>query len=106
LKHPDPRNFFPLIQVKATYSSKIFSESNVVLIPVPDNTSKANILVTLGKAKYDATRKALVSALRMWHCHGHWTELIDSFDLVLIFLKITLPRYGRCPNLLVRLSTL
>lgn len=48
------------IQVKATYSSKIIGNSVAVVIPVPDNTAKANILVTNGKAKYDATKKALV----------------------------------------------
>ncbi len=32
----------------------------VVTVPVPEATSRANILVTAGKAKYDATKKALV----------------------------------------------
>ncbi len=32
----------------------------VVLVPVPENTAKATLLVTVGKAKYDATKKALV----------------------------------------------
>lgn len=31
-----------------------------MLVPVPDNTSRATILVTVGKAKYDAARKAIV----------------------------------------------
>lgn len=33
-----------------------------VLVPVPDYTAKCTILVTTGKAKYDATKKAIVSA--------------------------------------------
>lgn len=32
-----------------------------VLVPVPDYTAKCTILVTTGKAKYDATKKAIVS---------------------------------------------
>jgi len=48
------------VTVKANYSSKIIGQQVVVLVPVPDNTSKAHILVTAGKAKYDATKHALV----------------------------------------------
>ena len=50
----------PLLQVKATFSSKIYGMNMVILVPVPESTAKANILVTVGKAKYDATKKALV----------------------------------------------
>jgi hypothetical protein len=32
-----------------------------VLVPVPDYTAKCHIMVTSGKAKYDATKKAIVS---------------------------------------------
>lgn len=48
------------VQVKANFSSKIIGTSMVVLVPVPEQTAKANLLVTAGKAKYDATKKALV----------------------------------------------
>ena len=48
------------VQIKATFSSKIYGMNMVVLVPVPESTAKANILVTLGKAKYDATKKSLV----------------------------------------------
>jgi hypothetical protein len=48
------------VTVKSTFSSKMFALNVVVLVPVPDYTAKANILVTTGKAKYDATKKALV----------------------------------------------
>uniref|UniRef100_A0A7S0S210 MHD domain-containing protein n=1 Tax=Chlamydomonas leiostraca TaxID=1034604 RepID=A0A7S0S210_9CHLO len=48
------------VTVKSSFSSKLYATNVVLLVPVPDNTSKANILVTSGKAKYDATRKALV----------------------------------------------
>jgi hypothetical protein len=48
------------IQIKSTFSSKLLATGVVVLVPVPENTSKATILVTAGRAKYDATKKALV----------------------------------------------
>ena len=49
------------VQIKSTFSSKLFAMQMVICVPVPDTTAKANILVTAGKAKYDATKKALVS---------------------------------------------
>lgn len=52
------------VTVKSNYSSKVAGQNIVVLVPVPDYTSKANILVTAGKAKYDATKKALVWKIR------------------------------------------
>lgn len=66
LTAPTPHTVFRSLsalpsQVKASFSSKITSTNNVVLIPVPEQTAKANILVTNGKAKYDATKQALVS---------------------------------------------
>jgi hypothetical protein len=48
------------LQIKSTFSSKLLATGVVVLVPVPENTSKATILVTAGRAKYDATKKALV----------------------------------------------
>lgn len=51
------------VTVKSTFSSKMFALNVVVLVPVPDYTAKANILVTNGKAKYDATKKALVGGV-------------------------------------------
>ncbi|GAX86224.1 hypothetical protein CEUSTIGMA_g13637.t1 [Chlamydomonas eustigma] len=48
------------VQIKAAFSSKIYGINMTILVPVPDNTAKANLLVTNGKAKYDATKKALV----------------------------------------------
>ena len=50
------------VTVKAAFSSKLFAASVVVLVPVPEYTAKANIQVTAGTAKYDATKKALVRA--------------------------------------------
>lgn len=66
-------------QVKSLFSSKLTATGIVVLVPVPDNTCKAKILVTGGKAKYDATKKALVwkvragtSAWVAWDAWGAW----------------------------------
>ncbi|KAG1679636.1 hypothetical protein FOA52_006153 [Chlamydomonas sp. UWO 241] len=48
------------VNVKANYSAKILGQSVVITVPVPENTAKATILVTSGKAKYDATKRALI----------------------------------------------
>jgi hypothetical protein len=40
---------------------KLFALNTAVLVPVPDYTAKCHIMVTSGKAKYDATKKAIVS---------------------------------------------
>lgn len=55
----------------------------VVLIPVPDNTAKAKILVTAGKAKYDATKQALVSVLRP-HNEEAGTADVIMFELLML----------------------
>lgn len=49
------------VAVKSLFGPKMFALGVVVLVPVPDNTAKATISVTSGKAKYDATKKAIVS---------------------------------------------
>lgn len=49
------------INIKSGFSNKLMATNMVVLIPVPEHTATAKILVTAGKAKYDATKKALVS---------------------------------------------
>ncbi|KAF5830251.1 Mu homology domain-containing protein [Dunaliella salina] len=48
------------VTVKSQFNSKLFATSVLVLVPVPEQTSRATILVTAGKAKYDGVRKALV----------------------------------------------
>lgn len=52
------------VRVKSAFNAKLSALNVVVLVPVPDYTAKANILVTNGKAKYDATKKALVWKFR------------------------------------------
>lgn len=49
------------VSVRSLFGAKMFAMNTVVLVPVPDYTAKCNILVTTGKAKYDATKKAIVS---------------------------------------------
>lgn len=49
------------VSVRSLFGAKMFALNTVVLVPVPDYTAKCTILVTSGKAKYDATRKAIVS---------------------------------------------
>eukprot|EP00878_Enallax_costatus_P013204 GHUV01013801.1.p1 GENE.GHUV01013801.1~~GHUV01013801.1.p1 ORF type:complete len:245 (+),score=58.60 GHUV01013801.1:548-1282(+) len=48
------------VSVRSLFGAKMFALNTVVLVPVPDYTAKCTILVTTGKAKYDATRKAIV----------------------------------------------
>ncbi|KXZ55805.1 hypothetical protein GPECTOR_2g1355 [Gonium pectorale] len=48
------------VSVRSTFSNKLQAGPVVVLVPVPDNTASAKLLVTAGRAKYDATKKALV----------------------------------------------
>lgn len=52
------------VAVKATFSLKMHATNVVILVPVPDYTAKASIEVSVGKAKYDATKKALVWKIR------------------------------------------
>jgi hypothetical protein len=51
-------------------------------VPVPDYTAKCTILVTTGKAKYDATKKAIVShtavAGRAASCWCAWLPLATN----------------------------
>lgn len=49
------------VSVRSLFDAKMFALNTVVLVPVPDYTAKATITVTTGKAKYDATKKAIVS---------------------------------------------
>jgi AP-2 complex subunit mu-1 len=49
------------VSVRSLFGAKMFALNTVVLVPVPDYTAKCNIVVTSGKAKYDATKKAIVS---------------------------------------------
>jgi hypothetical protein len=49
------------VSVRSLFGAKMFALNTVVLVPVPDYTAKTNIVVTTGKAKYDATKKAIVS---------------------------------------------
>lgn len=49
------------VKVRSGFSSKLIGTNVTIIIPVPDHTSKATILVTKGKAKYDPGLKALVS---------------------------------------------
>jgi hypothetical protein len=52
------------VSVRSLFGAKMFALNTVVLVPVPDYTAKCNIVVTSGKAKYDATKKAIVSGGR------------------------------------------
>eukprot|EP00879_Flechtneria_rotunda_P003291 GHRR01003516.1.p1 GENE.GHRR01003516.1~~GHRR01003516.1.p1 ORF type:complete len:424 (+),score=105.05 GHRR01003516.1:317-1588(+) len=48
------------VSIRSLFGAKMFALSTVMLVPVPEYTAKCTILVTSGKAKYDATKKAIV----------------------------------------------
>eukprot|EP00210_Caulerpa_lentillifera_P005621 g5374.t1 len=52
------------ISVKSLFPASLFALNVVVLVPVPKNTSKCNIVVSSGKAKYDASKAAIVWKIR------------------------------------------
>lgn len=61
------------VTIKSTFSVKLSASNVVVIVPVPDNTSKTKILVTAGKAKYDATKKGLVWKVGNFQGEGEHT---------------------------------
>ncbi|KAK9805823.1 hypothetical protein WJX73_004276 [Symbiochloris irregularis] len=48
------------VKVKSTFDAKLFALNTVVTIPMPDNTARAELQTSQGKAKYDAKKHALV----------------------------------------------
>jgi AP-2 complex subunit mu-1 len=48
------------IKVKSSFGNKLFALNVVISVPVPDNTAKADIQCSIGKAKYDSKKHALV----------------------------------------------
>ncbi len=49
------------VAVRSLFGPKAFALSTVLLLPVPDYTSRVTLRVSAGKAKYDAAKKAIVS---------------------------------------------
>ncbi|CAL5219972.1 g1909 [Coccomyxa viridis] len=47
-------------KVKAGFSNKLFALNVVITIPVPDTTASADMQTSIGKAKYDSKKHALV----------------------------------------------
>eukprot|EP00803_Ostreobium_quekettii_P001696 evm.model.scf_3664.1 EVM.evm.TU.scf_3664.1 scf_3664:1961-7119(+) len=52
------------VTIKSNFSSALFALNVVVTVPVPGNTSKATTMVTAGRAKYDATKNAIIWKIR------------------------------------------
>mmetsp|Transcript_14673 Transcript_14673/g.19152 ORF Transcript_14673/g.19152 Transcript_14673/m.19152 type:complete len:429 (+) Transcript_14673:239-1525(+) len=61
------------LKVIANFSDKLFSTSVIIRIPVPRNTSKAKIKVSLGRAKYEPEQQSIVWRIRRFpgkaECH-------------------------------------
>ena len=52
------------MQVLGKFSMKLFAQNVAITIPVPEQTSRAEIQVSQGRAKYDAVKKSLVWKMR------------------------------------------
>jgi len=52
------------ISVKSVFPASLFALNVIVLVPVPKTTAKCNIQVSSGKAKYDASKAAIVWKIR------------------------------------------
>ena len=48
------------IKIESKYSSSMYASDIMIIIPCPDNTSKTNVKVNIGKCKYDPVKSALV----------------------------------------------
>lgn len=52
------------VLVKSVFAPQLFALNVILHIPVPNNTAKCNIAVSSGKAKYDATKEAIIWKIR------------------------------------------
>jgi AP-2 complex subunit mu-1 len=48
------------VKIKGNFSNKLFGTSVILKIPTPDNVSKCNLFPGIGKAKYNASQKAII----------------------------------------------
>jgi AP-2 complex subunit mu-1 len=52
------------VQIKSTYGAKLIALGVIVRIPVPPETAKATINISIGKAKYNASESCIVWKVR------------------------------------------
>jgi AP-2 complex subunit mu-1 len=72
------------LKVIANFSDKLFATHVVIKIPVPENTVKAKIKTSLGRAKYEPEQQAI-----MWRvkCFPGKAERMLTADIDLIWPK-------------------
>jgi AP-2 complex subunit mu-1 len=71
------------VKVRSEFASNVASTHTVVLIPVPPHTARAKFQLSVGKAKYDARRNALVWKIKKFpgvteHTLAATVELIST----------------------------
>ncbi|KAL3152930.1 hypothetical protein ABBQ38_012233 [Trebouxia sp. C0009 RCD-2024] len=69
------------VKAKSAFNNKLFALNVVISIPVPDNTAKADIQTTQGKAKYDAKKHALVWKIKRFTGQTE-SALVASVELI------------------------
>lgn len=69
------------VKVKSTFPLKLFATNVVVLVPVPEQTARAQFNITAGKAKYDPKRRALVWKVKKFAGESEHT-LTASVELI------------------------
>jgi len=61
------------VKIKSTYGAKLIALGVIVRIPVPKQTAKAHINISIGKAKYNASESCIV-----WKVTAHGAYTRDS----------------------------
>ena len=69
------------VKAKSAFNNKLFALNVVISIPVPDNTAKADIQTTQGKAKYDSKKHALVWKIKRFTGQTE-SALVASVELI------------------------
>lgn len=69
------------VKAKSAFNNKLFALNVVITIPVPDNTAKADVQTTQGKAKYDAKKHALVWKIKRFTGQTE-SALVASVELI------------------------
>ena len=69
------------VKAKSAFNNKLFALNVVISIPVPDNTAKADVQTTQGKAKYDAKKHALVWKIKRFTGQTE-SALVASVELI------------------------
>jgi len=64
------------VAVKSAFNDKLFALNVVIVIPMPDNTARADIHPSQGKAKYDAKKHALVWKIKRFE--GQWEHTLSA----------------------------